>query len=390
MLTENVEKSNSNDLVSALPSEIFAPPKKNKHTEMHRAIASEHGISYAFMNHIGSVFVAPDEMVQGVLVNKGISMIYGNSNVGKTFVAIDLACAIAEGKDWLGKKTEQGIVLYLAAESPDSVRCRCQAYMSKFDCTLENLAIVDSQVNLFTGEKIVERIVELIKEVEAQRGMKVRLVIGDTLSMLSIGANENTSDMAIVMDHANAIRHLAEVHFMVVHHTGKDAAAKARGWSGIRAMIDTEIELFEEDKQLAMLITKQRDLNSKGTLIGFSLEPIVLGITKFGDQATTCTVIPSDVMSLFDMKPPKLGGLESRILEFISSKAEGVMKMEVKNHLPDQQRQSLERSQKSLVKKGLIVEHDGRYFDAKKLNEAKPESLPISHETSTNCSLNGN
>ena len=55
-------------------------------------------------------------------------MLYDDSNSGKTFFVIDMACAVARGVEWMGHKTEPGLVVYLAAESPASVRSRLQAH----------------------------------------------------------------------------------------------------------------------------------------------------------------------------------------------------------------------------------------------------------------------
>jgi hypothetical protein len=78
---------------------------------------------------------------------------------------------------------------------------------------------------------------------------------------------------------------------LIIHHNGKDAARGARGWSGIRAHIDTEIEVVEKDGQRSATITKQRELASKGEIIYFKLEIVEMGETKFGKPATTCVAV---------------------------------------------------------------------------------------------------
>jgi hypothetical protein len=81
---------------------------------------------------------------------------------------------------------------------------------------------------------------------------------------------------------------------MIIHHNGKDAAKGARGWSGIRAHIDTEIEVIEKEGIRMVNVTKQRELPSKGEAIYFKLEVVEMGISKFGGPATTCVAIPDD------------------------------------------------------------------------------------------------
>jgi len=70
---------------------------------------------------------------------------------------------------------------------------------------------------------------------------------------------------------------------MLIHHSGKNAAAGARGWSGVRAAVDTEIEVTDSSSGRCAEITKQRDLSSKGIRIGFRLETITLGLTNYNE-----------------------------------------------------------------------------------------------------------
>lgn len=81
---------------------------------------------------------------------------------------------------------------------------------------------------------------------EKQCRQKARLIVGDTLSRLSAGANESAGqDMGLVVRHFDRIRNECSAHFMLIHHSGKNAAAGARGWSGVRAAVDTEIEVTD-------------------------------------------------------------------------------------------------------------------------------------------------
>ena len=85
-------------------------------------------IDFIYANELSDEFEAPDELLEGIFVCGDSSVVYGDSNSGKTFFIIDQACSIARGVDWFGRKTEQGTVIYLAAESPSSVCRRLQAY----------------------------------------------------------------------------------------------------------------------------------------------------------------------------------------------------------------------------------------------------------------------
>jgi KaiC/GvpD/RAD55 family RecA-like ATPase len=252
-------------------------------------------LSVAFADELPDAFTPPDELVEGVLTAGDGSVLYGDSNSGKTFFVIDMAAAVARGVSWMGRNTEPGLVVYLAAESPASVRGRLQAYQRHHGVRVPNFAIVQSPIDLFDGDADTEAVIAVVRQLERQRGQKVRLIVGDTLARLSAGANENAGqDMGLVVRRFDRIRSACNAHFLLIHHSGKAAANGARGWSGIRAAVDTEIEVTDSPTGRCAEITKQRDLSTKGERIGFRLDTVTLGTTKWGAAATSCVVVPAD------------------------------------------------------------------------------------------------
>jgi len=251
-------------------------------------------LNIVFAHELGDDFEPPDELVEGVLTAGAGTILYGDSNSGKTFLAIDMACAVARGADWMGRKTEPGLVVYVASESPASVKGRLQAYQRHHGCKVPNFAIVQAPVNLWSGPEDTEALISAVQRVEQQTGQRAVLVIGDTLARMTAGANENSGeDMGLVVGRFDLIRLRTGAHFLLIHHSGKDAAKGARGHSSLRAAVDTEIEVTATDEGRCAEVTKQRDLATKGERIGFQLESITLGETKWGKPATTCIVLPA-------------------------------------------------------------------------------------------------
>lgn len=251
-------------------------------------------LDVVFAEDLPSQVEPVDELVEGVLVSGGSSIVYGDSNSGKTFFVLDLCCAIARGVDWMGRKTEPGLVIYLATESPRSIMVRVQAYQMHHGCTVKNLAIVRMPVNFYRDDSDALLVQKLITHVAEERKAKPAIIVGDTMARIAAGANENSGeDMAPVMARFDTLSRVSGAHTLVIHHSGKDAAKGARGWSGIRAHIDTEIEITENDDgsgARSAVITKQRELPGKGDAIGFSLKVVEVGLTKWGKPSTTCVV----------------------------------------------------------------------------------------------------
>jgi phage/plasmid primase-like uncharacterized protein len=248
-----------------------------------------------FGNELADDYSPPDEIIQDLIVSESITVIYGDSNSGKTFFALSLAHAVSDGIDCYGKKTDKGIVIYLATEAPTSIKSRMQAMKRFHGSSLSNLAMVPVPLNFYSNAGDAISVISLVKEIEQIKGHRVKMIIGDTLARMSSGANENSGeDMGPVMERFSMVAAHTGAAVVVIHHNGKDQARGARGWSGIRAHIDTEIEVEDKDGIKSARVTKQRELSSKGQEIIFKLEIIQMGISKFGEEVSTCVAIPND------------------------------------------------------------------------------------------------
>ena len=313
-------------------------------------------LSVAFADELPEAFTPPDELVEGVLTAGDGSVLYGDSNSGKTFFVIDMAAAVARGAQWMGRNTEPGLVVYLAAESPASVRGRLQAYQRHHGVRVPNFAIVQSPIDLFDGDADTEAVIAVVRQLERQRGQKVRLIVGDTLARLSAGANENAGqDMGLVVRRFDRIRTACNAHFLLIHHSGKAAANGARGWSGIRAAVDTEIEVTDSPTGRCAEITKQRDLSTKGERIGFRLDTVTLGTTKWGAAATSCVVVPADAPDKPQGK--RVSEVGGAVLEYLRSQPAGKKKREVVEHFqPLYDKSAVYRELKKLVTVGQVLE----------------------------------
>ncbi|MCY0148328.1 helicase RepA family protein [Hoeflea sp. G2-23] len=222
-------------------------------------------------------------LVKGLLDQGAMTVLYGPSNVGKTFVAMDLAFHIAAGLDYAGMRTTQGAVIYVAAEGGRGAKRRVLAMRERYkpEGPVE-LLLLASPVDLRRPDADLKPLISAIQGL----GVPVMLIVIDTLSRAMAGGDENSSvDMGFIVNHFDVLRTVTAAHLMVVHHSGKNAAAGARGHSLLRAATDTEIEVSEG----LVSVTKQRDLErSWGS--GFALDTMTLGVDGDGDPITSCTI----------------------------------------------------------------------------------------------------
>ncbi|KAE9627827.1 AAA family ATPase [Parasedimentitalea maritima] len=227
-----------------------------------------------------------DYLIKGWLGAGGASMLFGPSNVGKSFVALNIANHVANGEEWNGCKMKGGLVFYFAAEGGRAMQNRLVALQGGAS---DNLLLVAEPIDLYSTQVDVQAIVHLIKAHEASHGLPA-LVVFDTLARAMAGGDENTGpDIALVMRHVDAIRTHTGAHVMLVHHTGKDLERGARGHSSLRAAIDTEIQVKVENGGKCIKATKQRDMETGGQL-GFELVSVEIGEDEDGDMKTSCYV----------------------------------------------------------------------------------------------------
>lgn len=226
-------------------------------------------------------------LIEGLLDTGAMSIIYGESNSGKSFVAMDMGYHIAAGLSWGGRKTARGAVVWVAAEGGRGVYKRLAAWRMKHKISGKvPFYVVPCPVDLRSPAGQAKQLVDLIKQIGEIEGQPVQLVIIDTLNRVMAGGDENSAvDMGQLVHHFDLMRDALKAHLMVVHHSGKDKFRGARGHSSLRAATDTELEVDNH----TIVATKQRDMESN-TRIRFKLHPAPLGPDNLGNDMTSCWV----------------------------------------------------------------------------------------------------
>ncbi|MES9956975.1 MAG: AAA family ATPase [Sedimenticola sp.] len=229
-------------------------------------------------------------LIQNVLKPESMIVTYGESNSGKTFHVLDQDLCIATGRKWFDKRTDQGLVVYIAAEGPHSVQNRISAYRNELLSGHPDpaFALMPCTVNLLDSGADTYPITDFIKSIEDQHGKPCVKVTVDTLARAMAGGNENgPDDMGQFVTHADYIRHQLGCAIHLIHHSGKDTAKGARGHSSLRAATDTEIEVRSDCGLHIAKITKQRDWATDDEY-AFRLRVVELGNDQYGDPVTTC------------------------------------------------------------------------------------------------------
>lgn len=230
-----------------------------------------------------------DALIEGLIDVAAMSIIYGDSNSGKTFIALYLAMHIALGRPMQGRRVKQKAVVYIAAEGGRGLAKRIAALRKEFDISGDvPFVFIRSPIDLLRADGDTNELIALIKEAAAMLGVEIGLVVVDTLSRAMAGGDENSStDMGAFVTHIDRMRVSTGAHMMVIHHSGKDRAKGARGHSLLRAATDTEIEIADN----VLTVTKQRDL--EGALqISFALKSVEIGdVEKDGEVVKVTSAV---------------------------------------------------------------------------------------------------
>ena len=221
--------------------------------------------------------------VRGVLPAVGLAALYGPSASGKSFLAFDMAAAIAEGQRWFDCRVEAAPVVYAALEGEAGFKLRAQAWETSRGRALpDGLRMMLQPFKLTDGQDVLD----LAAVVPAGA-----VVVVDTLNRAAPTADENSSrDMGEILEAAKTLQTLTRGLVLLVHHTGKNAAAGLRGHSSLFAAMDAAIEVSRDGDRREWKVAKSKD-GIDGEARPFKLAVVPVGVDDLGDPITSCVVI---------------------------------------------------------------------------------------------------
>ena len=247
--------------------------------------------------------------VRGVLPAVGLAALYGPSASGKSFLAFDMAAAIAEGSHWFDCRVEAAPVVYAALEGEAGFKLRAQAWETSRGRALpDGLRMMLQPFKLTDGQDVLD----LAAVVPAGA-----VVVVDTLNRAAPTADENSSrDMGEILEAAKTLQTLTRGLVVLVHHTGKNAAAGLRGHSSLFAAMDAAIEVSREGDRREWKVAKSKD-GIDGEACPFKLAVEVLGTEPTGEAITSCVVVRDTAAQ--DVRAVKLpqGGNQRVILDVL-------------------------------------------------------------------------
>lgn len=167
-------------------------------------------------------------LIDGLLPNVGWTLLYGTQGYGKTTLALQMCCAMQEGKSFLGRSTIQTDIWYIQADSlPDE----WQTIVKRVAPTCTGWTTLDVPTACMDMPSYVSSLITLKGKV------KPGFIVFDSLYNLTSPHHINTG---AVLEPINAMKSIAgNIPWMLIHHP-KGGENKASGHNSIGANCSNE------------------------------------------------------------------------------------------------------------------------------------------------------
>ena len=196
-------------------------------------------------------------MVEALWSEQGVGIIGGEPKCGKSFLALDLAVAVAAGVPCLRHFPTAGrgtVLLFAAEDAGHIVRDRLQGIARAAGAAFETLdiAVIDIPVLRLDHRNDRQRLGETVQRIAP------RLVVLDPLVRLH-GVDENAvAEVAPILGFLRDLQRRFGTAVTLVHHARKSGAARPgqalRGSSELHAWGDSNLYLRRRERRILMTV----------------------------------------------------------------------------------------------------------------------------------------
>lgn len=224
---------------------------------------------------------AANWLVEGVLPEQAMGMLYGGSGTFKSFVALDMALHVVHGLPFMGRPTEKGPALWLAAEGGTSFGHRVNAWHRA-----RRLPVSKDLIGIPVAVDLGNEAWRVVDAVQSTVAITPRVVVIDTLSQTyTAGAEENSAThmAAYLREIGTRLRDLWKATVIIVHHSGHSATERPRGSSAIQANTAFLFGCWRDEKEMLCTLSCQHMKDGERfDDATFSLRKVELGEDKYG------------------------------------------------------------------------------------------------------------
>ena len=245
----------------------------------------------------------PQWLIDGMVEQEALSMVFGASGAGKTFVVLDMALSVATGKAYHGKEVKQAPVCYIAGEGHAGFARRINAWATHKDVSLKGVPFYKSTSTVVMNDpedanKLMSEINGIVQEVG-----EPKLIILDTMDRTLAGSDSDDKDVAAYLTVCDEVRLKYGATVIVVHHVGHNHQERARGSTRLKGRLDSEyrVEMWGDFK-LILTPTKMKDAEEPAPM---SFLKVTIGMQTTDGQETSSLALEYTEDKPMDKKDPE-------------------------------------------------------------------------------------
>ena len=308
-----------------------------------------------------------DWQTDGLMEMDSLNLLFSDPGGAKTFLAIDLACCGATGKDFHGRFVHQGPVVYIAGEGQNGLKRRFMAWGIRYGYDLDQAPVFLSLMPAgLCDQDQVGFVIEGIRAVADLAGAPVLIVLDTVARNFGPGDENSTKDMTGFIAGVDKIREKFRSCVLLVHHSGHADKSRGRGSMALKGALDTEYRLEKDEMGVIRVTnTKMKD-HVPPEPMAFRLNTVEL---PFADDRGRQAV--SAILDSIEYQPPVKRGPAKRVGKW-QAVCHGILMDLAENHRrnlkkggfdPDQAKVLISDVKEEAVLLGAPQKHWNRYFN---------------------------
>lgn len=203
-------------------------------------------------------------LIEKIVPEFQTTVIFGDEDAYKTFVSISLGFLIQNGLQELGETKKTG-VLYLCLENHHGFLPRLEAINELYE-DLEPIIVDNSRFDICVGRDVSD-----VTEYCKKNG--IGFLIIDTLSQAIHEGDESSGSVGRSVRNACNVFNINQITVLLVHHSGKNGSAGARGSTIITYDAPSRLRIKRLKGDKGYLYQEKSKSDNKGNKIHFTMVP---------------------------------------------------------------------------------------------------------------------
>lgn len=327
--------------------------------------------------------------IKGVLGENEFTMNSGLPGSGKSAIMTDMACHVAAGMDWHGRKVRQGFVVYVAAERKKLTERRMEAFRRRHSVGRIPLLVLGGFIDMTSTNVDTRALIATIRQAEQQCGQSCVWVVIDTLTRVFGPGDQNASkDMGRFVANCDLMLKETGAHVTVIHHTAWNGE-RGKGAIDLDGAVDASFMVKKKGGGSYVLECDGANDAEDGVVTTFRMESVTVGEDEDGTPTTAPVIVPDDAKEAAEAFTSGLKGHNAKALETLKQacRAEGEASLEAWREAfyaayPGDKQHTLkvrfQRARDALVKSGAVADDDGTFQPAHNGTCAAPVPCAVS------------